>query len=170
MVCKIHIEVQDIEDQEMSVECSAASTASAFSPIRDRSPLDSGGLADTSTDGDLGDDDDFNPMTSSRYSTLGGGEVSNSATIQTNGRARGIMMRLGGRGKDRGRGRGRKRGRGSNKKQKSKFIGPLTYQDTIMSAPWEKEEGNNIVHTFSEPQPGPVQPISSDANAIDLFL
>ncbi len=49
MVCKIHIEVQDTEDQEMSMECSAASTASAFSPIRDRSPLDSGGLADTST-------------------------------------------------------------------------------------------------------------------------
>ncbi len=162
MVCKIHIEVQDIEDQEMSMEYSAASTASAFSPIRDRSPLDSGGLADTSTVEDLGDDADFNPMTSSRYSTLGGGEVSNSATSQTNGRARGRMMRLRGRGKDRGRGRGRKRGRGrgavlpsirSNKKQKSKFIGPLTYQDTIMSAPWKKEEGNNIVHTFSGPQP-----------------
>ncbi len=61
MVCKIHIEVQDIEDQEMSMECSAASMASTFSPIRDRSPLDSGGLADTSTDKDLGDDDDFNP-------------------------------------------------------------------------------------------------------------
>ncbi len=89
------------------------------------------------------------------------------------------MMRLRGRGKDKGRGRGRKRGRGrgavlpsirSNRKQKSKFIGPLTYQDTIMSAPWEKVEGNNIVHTFSGPQPGPEQPISSDANAINLFL
>ncbi len=137
----------------MSMECSAASMA-AFSPIRDRSPLDSGRLADTSTDEDLGDDDDFNPMTSSRYSTLGGGEASNSATSQTNGRARGRMMRLRGRGKDIGRKRGRGRGAvlpsiRSNKKQISKFIGPLTYQDQM-------EEGNNIVRTFSGPQPGPV--------------
>ncbi len=46
----------------------------------------------------------------------------------------------------------------------------VPYEDTIMSAPWEKEEGNNIVRTYSGPQPGPVQPISSDVNAIDLFL
>ncbi len=52
---------------------------------------------------------------------------------------------------------------------KSRFIGPLTFEESTLSSPWKKMESTHIVYPFSGPQPGPLRPIGSNARAIELF-
>ena len=49
-------------------------------------------------------------------------------------------------------------------------IGPLTFEDSVLSSKWKKEDSSSSVYSFDGPLPGPVRPVDGSTQANNLFL
>ena len=53
---------------------------------------------------------------------------------------------------------------------RSPVIGPVTFEDSILSSKWKKEDSSSSLYSFDGPLPDPVRPVDGSTQANNLFL